>query len=120
MIEISEQPKSDVIELRIGKDVSKEEFKTVLEELEEMFADRDEIRILEDVQQIPSFDPSMIWEDLKFTLKHMDDISHCAVVSDLGWVGPYARIAGALSQCQIRVFPSDQKEKARTWLNEAE
>lgn len=119
MIEISELPKTNIVEIRVGTDVTRADFACVLDELKDILEEREQIRFLEEVQQVPSFDPSMIWEDLTFSLEHMNQITHCAVVSDLGWVGPFARIVGAFSRCQIRVFQAAQKEHARKWLKDA-
>jgi hypothetical protein len=120
MIEISELPKSNIVKLSVGSDVSRADFACVLEELKDIVEEREQIRLLEEVQQVPSFDPSMIWEDLDFSLEHLQEITHCAVISNLGWVGPFARIVGAFSRCQIRVFTAAQKERARDWLNDAQ
>ncbi len=119
MIEISELPKSDIVEIHVDSEVSRVDFREALKQLEEIFEKRDRVRVLEEVEQVPAFDPSMIWDDLKFSLKHMEKVTHCAVLSDLGWVGPYARIVGALSRCQVRVFPATKRNTALNWLRDA-
>jgi len=79
---------------------------------------RGKIKILEVIREFPGFDPSVLWEGIIFDLKHINDISHCAVVSDKGWVGPLSKAAGAFISCKIRVFKLNERDEARKWLEE--
>ena len=108
-----------IVEISLDGRIGRADFDRVVTQLEAMFERHDRIRMLEEVRQFSGIDPSLMWEDAKFSLKHLRDIGHCAVVTDKGWVGPFAKAAGALTPCKVRVFGLDELAAARAWLREA-
>ena len=53
---------------------------------------------------------------IKFDKKHLMDFSHCAVVTDKGWIGPITRLASSVFDIEIKVFTIKNKDEALTWL----
>src|SRR3546814_3921922 len=47
-------------------------------------------------------DPSIWWKDTIWGLTRIRDFGRCAVVTDKGWVGPFARAIGALMPAEVR------------------
>lgn len=41
----------------------------------------------------------------------------CAVVSDIGWISPISKAAGAFMSTKLRTFILNDLNKAREWLN---
>ena len=46
------------------------------------------------------------------------DFSHCAVVTDKGWIGPITRLASSVFDVEIKVFTIKNKDEALNWLEE--
>src|SRR3546814_19506211 len=76
------------------------------------------VKLLEVLKNIGWVDPSIWWKDTIWGLTRIRDFGRCAVVTDKGWVGPFARAIGALMPAEVRVFPLDSIKEARTWLQE--
>lgn len=120
MTKVTEDRAQGIIELTVDDEyIDREHFDQLLDTFQSMIDESESIRVIEVVEKFPEFDPALLWDDLKFSYEYLDDITHCAVVSDEGWVGPYARIIGALVSCDIRVFPNNEIEQAREWITSA-
>ncbi len=120
MIEYTEDTYNGIVELTIDGKVTQEDFDKCIGPIEDLISARGTIRILEVIKSFTGMDPSALWEGIKFDFLHLKDISHCAVVSDKGWVGPATTAASMFFPCKIRVFPLEEIDEARKWLAEAD
>lgn len=114
-----EYPEHKIAELVIDGKVTHEEFNNIAIQLEGFIEKQGDIKLLEEIRTLKGFDASMVWEGIKFdikNLKHIRHISHCAIVSDIGWLSPISKAAGAFISCKIRTFTLDQINEARAWL----
>ena len=103
-------------ELRVDGRVTRADFDRIAPEFEAFVEECGKIRLLEVIESLSGFDPSMVWEGLKLDLKVIPHISHCAVVSDIGWLSPLSKAAGALISTRLRTFSLSDEETARAWL----
>jgi hypothetical protein len=76
------------------------------------------VRLLEEVRSLGAIDPATFWADLKFSLRHLNDFSRCAVVTDKRWIEWLAKAVAPLLAWEIRHFAPEQVEAARRWLRE--
>ena len=114
-----EDPEHKIAELVVDGKVTHEDFNNIAIQLENFIEKHGQIKLLEKIRTLEGFDASMMWEGIKFdikNLKHIRHISHCAVVSDIGWLSPISKAAGAFISCKIRTFTLDQIDEARAWL----
>jgi hypothetical protein len=118
MIDYREDPVSGVIEITVDGKISRQEFDDIAARLEAHIARHGKVRLLEEVWSLGGIDPGTFWADLKFTLRHLNDFSRCAVVTDRRWIEWLAKGVDHLIACEIRHFPPEQIEAARRWLGE--
>jgi len=111
--EISEQKTAEII---VDGKVTKEDFDRITGQLHKFIETHETIKFLEVIQNFKGFDPSVIWDGIKFDMQHLRFISHCAVVSDIGWISPISRAAGAFMSTRLRTFSLDQLNEARQWI----
>ena len=109
-----------IVEITVDdKYIDQEAFENMIDEFRSLIEEHGKIKVIEVVEQFPDFDPRLLLDDLAFSYQNMDNITHCAVVSDEGWVGPYARMIGVLVPCEIRVFNNFEIDTAREWIYKA-
>ena len=114
-----EDPVHIIAQLVVDGKVRHEDFNNIAVQLENFIEKQGRIKLLEEIRTLEGIDASMVWEGIKFdikNLKHIRHISHCAVVSDIGWLSPISKAAGAFISCKIRTFTLDQIDEARAWL----
>jgi len=105
-----------IVELYVEGKVTQEDFDRIAGQLHQFIETHGKIKLLEVVRNFEGFDPSMLWDGIKFDMKHIPNISHCAVVSDIGWLSPLAKAAGGFISTKLRTFSLNQLEEAKQWL----
>jgi hypothetical protein len=101
----------------IGK-VSKDDYETVLEPvLRRARENGTRIRFLYEIGAgFDGFTAAGAWEDAKLGLRYLTVFEACAVVSDIGWTRETARAIGIVLPCPVRVFASEDRDQAVSWL----
>lgn len=118
MIEYREDPDSHIVEITVDGAISREAFDDIARRLEARIARDGKVRVLEEVRSLGAIAPATFWADLKFSLRHLNDFSRCAVVTDRGWIEWLARAVAPFVTCAVRHFPPEQIGDARRWLRE--
>ena len=116
MISYQEDPSTHVVEITVDGAISRAEFEEIAGKLEALIALHGKVRLLEEIKSVAGIDPSTFWNDLKFSLRHLNDFSRCAVVTDQRWIEWFARAVAPFVACDIRHFPTEQIAEARHWL----
>ena len=119
MIEYREDGSADLVEIVVDGRVGKTEFDQLAARLEALIARHGKLRVLQEIRSFGGIEPAAFWADLKFGLRHLNDFSRCAVVSNRRWIETFAEAMGKLIPCEVRHFPPQQIEAARAWLRGA-
>lgn len=111
-----EHPEEKMVEIEVDGKVTSEDFDSIAPSVESFIAQHGKIKLLEIIRDFSGFELSVLAKGIKFDVKHMKDFSHCAVVSESGWVGPFTRMAAPFFDIEIKNFSIDQEPAAREWL----
>lgn len=112
-----------LVELEIDGAVSRTDFETLLPKMQSFIERHEKIRLIEVVKTFewPGVDMfAMFWEGMKFDFYAIPRISHCAVVSDIGWMSPLSKAAGAVISTKLRTFEMSELDTARDWIKSAD
>ncbi len=104
------------VELTVSGKVTQSDWDAVAPQFEKFVEKNGTIRLVEIIESFKGFDPSLLWEGIKLDFKVIPHISHCAVVSDISWISPISKAAGAVMSMQLRTFPLAQVDDARAWI----
>lgn len=114
-----EHPDTKTVELHVDGKVTQEEFDSVIKDMGRFIQNYGKVKLLEKITTFKvGMDMHMLWEGMKFDMKNIRHISHCAVVSDIGWLSPVSKAAGALVATKLRTFSMDEIDAARAWLKD--
>lgn len=108
-----------LVELTVDGRVSEADFDEIAARLAAFIGDCGQVKILEVVKSFDGMDLAAIPKGVMFDIRHLKDFSHCAVVTDSGWIGPFTRAMAPFFSIDIRVFGLDQEDEAREWLKGA-
>lgn len=103
-----------VVELTVAGKITHDDFEALMPKLEAELA-RGPLSLVEVIDNFDGFDARTIWDGIKFDLAHWSEFRRVAVVSDMTWFSPFARLADTLTHLQIKEFKRDQLEEARAW-----
>ncbi len=59
-----------------------------------------------------------MWDDTKFGVKHWNDISHFAIVTDEGWIKSIAALFSPFYPGIVRCYGLDELAQAEIWITE--
>ncbi len=107
-----------IVELRVVGRVTERDMGEIIPRLEAFIGKHGTIRLLEVIERFDGFDPTTILDGMKFDIKHLKDVSHAAVVSDIPWVGFMTSAAALVMPLVMRTFPLAQEESARAWIED--
>ena len=115
----TEYPDDAIIEIRLDGRVTREDYDAVIDKVQDFIDAHGTIKLIEIIDSFKGFDPSALWAGLKFDIRNVRHVSHVAVVSDIGWMGPAAKAAGAVITSDVRTFDLDELDDAWAWLRDA-
>ncbi len=111
-------PETKTFELTVSGKITPEDFDALSGPLDAFVKEHDKIKLLEIIEDFQGFDPTMLWKGIKYDIRILPHITHCAVVSDMGWLSPITKAAGAFIGTKLRTFDLAEVEAARAWLAE--
>ena len=109
-----------VAEIRVLGRVTDHDMDEIVPKMEAFIDKHGTIRLLEVIERFDGFDPTTILDGMKFDLKHITDVTHVAVVSDVPWVSFMTSAAAMVMPITVRVFGLSQIDEARAWIEKPE
>jgi SpoIIAA-like len=116
MLSYKEMDNLAAVEMEISERVSIEEFDATAKKLETFIAKHGQVRVLEVIHDFDGMDAAALWHDLKFSLRHVNDFSRVAIVSDAKFLSIWSTMAQPFIDCEVAYFQPDEIEEARDWL----
>ena len=116
----TEDATDPVVEIEVIGRVTQNDMDHIIPKLEAFIEKHGTIRMVEIVDSFEGFDPTTILDGMKFDLNHLTDVTHAAVVSDIGWIGVMTRAASMVMPVTIRAFTMDELDTAREWARTAD
>ncbi|MCK0154579.1 STAS/SEC14 domain-containing protein [Alcanivorax sp. S6407] len=110
---------SRVVGVRISGKITRPEFDSMVEKLEAVLQEHGKVRVYVELERFGGVAMDTLLEDLKFGIRHWNDVERKVVVSDADWVHRLARLSSRLfSHIQVKVFERDQEQEAKSWICE--
>jgi hypothetical protein len=111
----------NVLGLRIGGHVTREDYQTVVIPAVEAALKREEkLNIFCQVDNdFAGLDLGALWDDLKVGVGNLRHWERIGVVTDIAWIGNALNVFGFLKPGQVRVFSLSEADQARAWITEA-
>lgn len=113
----TEIPQKRRCEFTVSGHISYDDYLAVAEPMEAFAKTHGKVQMIEVVDHFTGFDPAVLLPGIRFDFRVVPHVSHIALVTDIGWISPIARAVGALLPTRMRVFPRDQLDAAREWLD---
>ena len=104
------------VEITVTGRVTKEDYDQVIGPMQDFIDRHGEVKLIEVIESFEGFEPSVLWPGIRFDIKNLRHISHVAIVSDIGWISPISKAAGAFMSTKLRTFEMSELEAARDWI----
>ena len=114
----TEDKDAPVAEIKVLGRVTEHDMDVIIPKLEAFIDRHGTIRLVEVIESLDGFDPTTILDGLKFDVKHMTDITHAAIFTDIPWLGFMTSVADVFMPIVVQKFGLDELEDARAWVRE--
>ncbi len=94
----------------------KQDYELFAPAAERLIKEHGKIRVLFVMHDFHGWTAGAVWEDIKFDLKHFNDIERLAIVGDSKWEHGMAIFCRPFTTASIKYFDSSKLEKAREWI----
>jgi hypothetical protein len=101
----------------IGK-LTDDDYKEMVPKLDQLIEEKGNIRMLLQLEDFHGWEMEAAWDDLKFGLKHRNDIERLAVVGDRQWEKLMADLVKPFMSGQVQYFETPELRKAWEWLRQ--
>jgi hypothetical protein len=115
-VEIQEKADGMVLVVRANGKLSREDYEHFVPEVERQVEQHGKIRMLFDMHDFHGWTAGALWQDMKFGLKHFQDIERLALVGEKPWQQGMAVFCRPFTRAQIRYFDRTQAEQASVWV----
>jgi hypothetical protein len=116
----TEDEKAPIAEIKVIGRATEHDMDVIIPKLEAFIDRHGTIRVVEVVERFDGFDPATILDGLKFDAKHISDITHVAVVTDIPWIGFMTNVADVFMPTVVRNFGMNELDQAQRWIREVD
>jgi len=115
MIKMIKEEKNYLALKATGK-LEKADYEEFCARVEQLIQQRGKLRILLEMEDFHGWTAGALWEDVKFDMKHFNDIERLALVGDSKWEKGMAAFCKPFTTAKVRYFPRAEIEEAKRWL----
>ena len=118
-IQIKEENGGKLVAVQVTGKLVNADYEHFVPEFERLVRQHGKLRVLFDIADLRGWDAGVVWEDIKFDLKHFADIERLAMVGDKKWQHGMATFCKPFTKATVRYFDHADGAAARKWLAEA-
>ena len=108
------------VEVKITGKLHKEDYEEFVPSIEKLVTEHGKLRLLACMRDFHGWDLKAMWEDLKFDLKHFNDIELLAVVGDKQWEKWMTFFCKPFTTAEVRYFDAGEYDQAKDWIEHGE
>ena len=118
-IEVPETALDNIVELEIADKLTTEDYALIIGEIEGRIEKFNKIRLLIRLYDFKGWTAGAMWEDIKFDLRHFNDVERIGVVGENNWEKGMTFFFKPFTLAEVRYFDQDHLGQARSWIWEA-
>lgn len=115
-VQLIEPDAGKELEVRITGKLDHDDYASFVPEFERLLRLNGKLRVLFVMQDFHGWELPALWDELKFDLKHLNDIERLAFVGDARWEKWMSSFCKPFTSARIQFFKPDEEAAARQWL----
>jgi len=117
MVTNIETTRTDLVAIRLTGSLNKQDYEQLIPVLESKINQFGKIDLYWEMEEVSKWQPSGLWQDIKFDIKHVNSFGKVAVVGDKKWEEWIAQMIKPFTTAEIGYFDTTQKAEALAWIS---
>jgi SpoIIAA-like len=109
-----------ILKIVVSGKLKKSDYASFIPETEQRIQQYGRICLLVELHDFHGWEADALWEDVKFDVKHFNDIERIAVVGETTWHEWMTVLFCPFTGATVRYFEADQADQAHAWIEEAQ
>lgn len=119
MLELIDFQRGNVVGLKVDGKITEEEFDKIASYCEDKLKEFQDIRLYAELKSYGGMSPKAVLKDIKFGIKHWQQIEKEAIITDQQWMQKVADAADKLfPNIEVKAFPFEEDKWAKKWIAE--
>ena len=119
-IQLKEENGGKMLAVHASGKLTQADYEYFVPEFDRLTEQHSKLRVLFDMTDFHGWEPSAMWEDIKFGVKHLADIDRLAMVGENKWEHVMATLSKPFTKAAIRYFDRANATEARQWSGESQ
>lgn len=115
-ITLSENAARRVLEAHVTEKFTHADYQQLQTRFEALLKQAGKLNVLFVMANLHGMDAAVIWDDIKFDLKHFSDLERLAMVGDQKWEKALSVVSQAFTTAKVRFFEPAEIHEARAWV----
>ena len=113
---VIEQFNGKQIEVHLNGKLTADDYEKFVPLTEQRINQFGKVRLLVILHDFHGWNASALWDDIKFDIKHFNDIERLAIVGESKWEKGMASFCRPFTSAEIKYFDQAELESARAWI----
>ena len=115
-IDVTSENDGKLLVIQMTGKLNKKDYQHFVPMIEKAVQKHGKVRMLVQMHNFHGWNAGALWEDVKFDLKHFNDIERLAMVGEKKWQQWMATFCNPFTAATVRYFPLEQAAEARAWI----
>ncbi len=115
-IKLNETNGGKLLEVEISGTIVEADYTALVPTVDSLVKAHGKIRLLVEMHDFHGWTAGAAWEDIKFDVKHFNDIESLAIVGETKWEHVMAIFCKPFTNAKVRYFDRSEVREARAWL----
>lgn len=115
-LELKERDDGKIVEVYVSEKLTEADYARFVPRFEQLVRQHGKIRVLFDLTRFHGWSARALWDEIKFDLKHLNDIELLAMVGETKWQQWMTTFCTPFTTARIRYFDRARADEAHTWI----
>lgn len=118
-ISVSEVLGGKLVEIGVSGKLTKDDYTNFVPRIEALIQRHGKIDVILNMHDFHGWNPSALWEDLKFDARHFAHIGRLAIIGEKKWQEWMATICKPFTTADVKFFNQSETTEAHRWIHMA-
>lgn len=117
---VTEAENGQLIEIELTEKLTAEDYEKFVPVTEQRIQQFGKVRMLVVMHDFHGWDAGALWDDIKFDIKHFNDIERLALVGESRWEKGMSVFCKPFTTAHIKYFDHSELTAAREWVQSSD